>query len=63
MHHKYEHVWIEAGIDQAIKASTFQIRRNDELILEPAQRWCSKTNTFVFPCGEATITLEDMKVC
>ncbi|KAG5027241.1 hypothetical protein JHK86_023155 [Glycine max] len=61
MHHKYEHVWIEAGIDQAIKASTFQIRRNDELILEPAQRWCSKTNTFVFPCGEATITLEDMK--
>ncbi|RZB99728.1 hypothetical protein D0Y65_022228 [Glycine soja] len=61
MHHKYEHVWIEAGIDQAIKASTFQIRRNDELILELAQRWCSKTNTFVFPCGEATITLEDMK--
>ncbi|KAG4956533.1 hypothetical protein JHK85_042913 [Glycine max] len=63
MQHKYECVWMKAGIDQAIKASTFQIRRNDELIIELAQRWCSKTNTFVFPWGEATITLEDMKVC
>ncbi|XP_029128507.1 uncharacterized protein LOC109805304 isoform X2 [Cajanus cajan] len=63
MQHKHEHVWIKAGIHQAIQASTFQIRRNDELILELAQRWCSKTNTFVFPWGEATITLEDMKVC
>ncbi|CAJ1964222.1 unnamed protein product [Sphenostylis stenocarpa] len=63
MQHKYEYMWIQAGIDQAIKASTYQIRRSDELILELAYRWCSKTNTFVFPWGEATITLEDMKVC
>ncbi|XP_068497873.1 uncharacterized protein [Phaseolus vulgaris] len=63
MQHKYEYMWIKAGIDQAIKASTFLIRRNDELIQELAQRWRSKTNTFVFPWGEATITLEDVKVC
>ncbi|KAK7387063.1 hypothetical protein VNO78_27553 [Psophocarpus tetragonolobus] len=63
MQHKYEYIWIKAGIDQAIKASTFQIPKSEELILELAQRWCSKTNTFVFPWGEATITLEDMKVC
>ncbi|RDX71493.1 hypothetical protein CR513_49155, partial [Mucuna pruriens] len=61
--HKYEYLWIRAGIDQAIKASTYQICRNDELILELAQRWCSKTNTFMFLWGEATITLEDVKVC
>ncbi|KHM99587.1 hypothetical protein glysoja_006430 [Glycine soja] len=61
--HKYEHVWMKAGIDQAIKALTFQIHRNDELIIELAQRWCSKTNAFVFPWGEATIILEEMKVC
>uniref|UniRef100_A0A0R0IVD0 Aminotransferase-like plant mobile domain-containing protein n=1 Tax=Glycine max TaxID=3847 RepID=A0A0R0IVD0_SOYBN len=61
--HKYEDVWMKAGIDQAIKALTFQIRRNDELIIELAQRWCSKTNAFVFPWGEATIILEEMKVC
>ncbi|XP_061337337.1 protein MAINTENANCE OF MERISTEMS-like [Gastrolobium bilobum] len=60
---KYEYLWIKAGVDKAIKASTYEIHRNDELILELAQRWCSKTNTFIFPWGEATITLEDIKVC
>ncbi|XP_061367052.1 uncharacterized protein LOC133310168 [Gastrolobium bilobum] len=62
MQPKYEYLWIKAGIDKAIKASTYEIPRKDELILELAQRWCSKTNTFIFPWGEATITLEDMKV-
>ncbi|KAL2322608.1 hypothetical protein Fmac_026987 [Flemingia macrophylla] len=38
MQHRYEHVWIEAGIHRAILASTFKIRRNDELILELARR-------------------------
>lgn len=63
MQSKYEHLWIKAGIDQSIKASTYQIHRNDDLILGLAKRWCSKTNTFIFPWGEATITLEDIKVC
>ncbi|XP_061337340.1 protein MAIN-LIKE 2-like [Gastrolobium bilobum] len=62
MQPKYEYLWIKAGIDKAIKASTYEIPRKDELILELVQRWCSKTNTFIFPWGEATITLEDMKV-
>ena len=53
MQQKYEYMWIKTGIDQAIKASIFLICRNDELILELAQRWCSKTNTFVFSWGEA----------
>ncbi|XP_047172568.1 uncharacterized protein LOC124840545 [Vigna umbellata] len=63
MQQKYEYMWIKARIDQAIKASTFLIHINDELILELAQRWCSKTNMFVFPRGEVTITLEDLNVC
>ncbi|XP_057433125.1 protein MAINTENANCE OF MERISTEMS-like [Lotus japonicus] len=60
---RYGHIWIKAGIHHAIKASTYEINRNDELILALAQRWCSKTNTFIFPWGEATLTLEDMKAC
>ncbi|KAL2476306.1 Aminotransferase-like [Abeliophyllum distichum] len=52
--------WKQAGIDDAITNSTFQIHRSDELILGVAEKWCSGTNTFVFPWGEATITLEDM---
>ncbi|KAK7316742.1 hypothetical protein RJT34_00424 [Clitoria ternatea] len=63
MQKKYEPLWIKAGIHQAIQASTHQIHKNDELILELGQKWCSRTNTFIFPWGEATITLEDMKVC
>ncbi|KAK7266476.1 hypothetical protein RIF29_19120 [Crotalaria pallida] len=63
MQPKYEYLWIKAGINQAIQASTCHIHRNDELILGLAQRWCSKTNTFIFPWGEATITLEDINLC
>ncbi|CAL0328620.1 unnamed protein product [Lupinus luteus] len=63
MEPKYEYLWVKAGIHQAIKASTCQIHRNHDLILGLARRWCSKTNTLVFPWGEATITLEDIKVC
>jgi hypothetical protein len=33
------------------------------LIFQVPDRWCSKTNTFAFPWGESTITLEDIKVC
>ncbi|XP_019465359.1 PREDICTED: uncharacterized protein LOC109363553 [Lupinus angustifolius] len=63
MESKYEYLWVKAGIHQAIKASTYQIHKNHDLILGLARRWCSKTNTLVFPWGEATITLEDIKVC
>lgn len=60
---KFESLWIKTGIYNAIKASTYEIKRDDDLILQLANRWCSKTNTFVFPWGESTITLEDTKVC
>ncbi|CAI9784193.1 unnamed protein product [Fraxinus pennsylvanica] len=54
--------WRQAGIHDAIINSTFEIHRNTDLILGVAEKWCSKTNTFVFPWGEATITLEDMMI-
>ncbi|XP_045824787.1 uncharacterized protein LOC123917173 [Trifolium pratense] len=60
---KFESLWLKTGIYHAIKASEYEIKRDDELILELANRWCSKTNTFVFPWGETTLTLEDTKVC
>lgn len=32
------------------------------MLLGLAERWCSDSNTFIFPWGEATITLEDTMV-
>ncbi|KAI3408067.1 PMD domain-containing protein [Psidium guajava] len=54
--------WKRAGIYDAIKCSTFLIRKHPSLVLGLAQYWCPDTNTFVFPWGEATITLEDVMV-
>ncbi|KAK4258313.1 hypothetical protein QN277_007772 [Acacia crassicarpa] len=60
---KYENVWRNAGILEAIKASTYRIPRSFDLVLGLAQKWYSETNTFIFSWGEATITLEDIMVC
>ncbi|KAK1355359.1 PMD domain-containing protein [Heracleum sosnowskyi] len=57
---KYEEIWKQAGIYEAILASTYKIPRHKELIIGLAKRWCAETNTFVFPWGEVTITLEDV---
>ncbi|KAL3736317.1 hypothetical protein ACJRO7_025301 [Eucalyptus globulus] len=54
--------WKRAGIYDAIKSSTFLIGRHPGLVLGLAQNWCPDTNTFVFPWGEATVTLEDVMV-
>ncbi|CAI9088444.1 OLC1v1022771C1 [Oldenlandia corymbosa var. corymbosa] len=62
MHSKYHSVWKKAGICEAIMNSTYRIPRNDELIYGFVEKWCPDTNTFLFPWGEATITLEDMMV-
>ncbi|GLU23620.1 hypothetical protein SLE2022_396120 [Rubroshorea leprosula] len=43
--------------------STYVIKQQRELILGVAERWSPETNTFIFPWGEATITLEDVMVC
>ncbi|ESQ55851.1 hypothetical protein EUTSA_v10027173mg [Eutrema salsugineum] len=54
--------WIKAGIFEAIQASTYKINKNTSLILSLARKWSPETRTFVFPWGEATITLEDVTV-
>ncbi|KAK1355362.1 hypothetical protein POM88_048618 [Heracleum sosnowskyi] len=57
---KYQEIWKQAGIYEAILASTYEIPRDKELIIGLAERWCAETNTFIFPWGEVTITLEDI---
>lgn len=52
--------WIQAGIFEAVMASTKGISKDTDLLLGIAEKWCPDTNTFVFPWGEATITLEDV---
>ncbi|WCJ32895.1 Aminotransferase-like plant mobile domain family protein [Euphorbia peplus] len=54
--------WKRAGIYDAILNSTYRFDKHDELLLSVAERWCPDTNSFVFPWGEATVTLEDMLV-
>ncbi|KAG7594753.1 Aminotransferase-like plant mobile domain [Arabidopsis thaliana x Arabidopsis arenosa] len=54
--------WKKAGIFDAIKASTYNISKNVSLILSVTEKWCPETKSFVFPWGEATITLEDVMV-
>nr|XP_023881231.1 uncharacterized protein LOC111993634 [Quercus suber] len=42
--------------------STYVIRKSNDLVIGIAERWCSKTRTFIFPWAEATLTLEDTMV-
>ncbi|XP_033129844.1 protein MAINTENANCE OF MERISTEMS isoform X3 [Brassica rapa] len=58
----HEPTWRKAGIFEAIKASTYNITKNPSLLLSVSQKWCPETNSFVFPWGEATVTLEDVMV-
>ncbi|KAM3222830.1 hypothetical protein P3L10_022100 [Capsicum annuum] len=58
----HQELWKKAGVFEAIIASTFKIYRHNDLILALAERWCIETNTFVFPWGEATVSLEDIVV-
>ncbi|KAK2441329.1 serine/threonine-protein phosphatase 7 long form protein [Trifolium repens] len=59
---KYESLWKKVGIFEAIMSTKCRILRNDNLLFGVVEKWCSETNTFVFPFGEATITLEDVMV-
>ncbi|WJX37770.1 hypothetical protein P8452_25502 [Trifolium repens] len=59
---KYESVWKKAGIFEAIMSTKSHIMKNQDLVYGVVEKWCSETNTFVFPFGEATITLEDVVV-
>ncbi|XP_045822351.1 protein MAIN-LIKE 2-like [Trifolium pratense] len=39
-----------------------RIKKDQNLLFGVVEKWCCETNTFVFPFGEATITLEDVMV-
>ncbi|KAM3308316.1 hypothetical protein P3S67_010060 [Capsicum chacoense] len=58
----YHSKWKAAGIYEAIKGSVYKVHTYEGLIFGLAERWCSETNTFIFPWGEATVTLEDMMI-
>ena len=62
LHSSYKCIWKTAGIYDAILSSRYKIVQNLDLFFDLAERWCCDTNTFVFPWGEATITLEDVMV-
>lgn len=62
MQSSHHSTWKRAGILDAIMSSTCIIHRYDDLIFGFVEKWCPTTNSFVFPWGEATITLEDMMV-
>ncbi|KAM7262458.1 hypothetical protein ACFE04_000141 [Oxalis oulophora] len=55
--------WKNIGIFDPIINSTFIFERNTDLVLALAHKWCPGTNSFIFPWGEATITLEDVMLC
>jgi len=59
---KYESVWKKAGIFDAIMSTKCYIHKNHNLLFGVVEKWCCETNTFLFPFGEATITLEDVMV-
>ncbi|KNA05661.1 hypothetical protein SOVF_188260 [Spinacia oleracea] len=58
----HESTWKKVGIFDAIRASTYNLMRDNELIFGLARNWCPKTNTFVFSWGECSITLEDVMI-
>uniref|UniRef100_A0ACD5ZWW8 Uncharacterized protein n=2 Tax=Avena sativa TaxID=4498 RepID=A0ACD5ZWW8_AVESA len=59
---QYEPHWRRVGILDAVLATTFRVLRDDGAMLNLAAIWSAETNTFLFPWGEATVTLEDVAV-
>ncbi|XP_037438447.1 uncharacterized protein LOC119306286 [Triticum dicoccoides] len=59
---RHERLWRKLGILDAVLATTGWVRRDEGLLLQLAGFWSGETNTFLFPWGEATVTLEDMAV-
>ncbi|XVE67082.1 hypothetical protein DITRI_Ditri08aG0131300 [Diplodiscus trichospermus] len=58
----HESTWKKAGIYEAIMNSTFQIKRNNDMVLGLAEKWCCETKSFIFSWGEASVTLEDVMI-
>ncbi|CAM0954544.1 unnamed protein product [Alopecurus aequalis] len=59
---RHEHLWRRLGIFDAIMSTTRLVRRDEGLLLQLLAFWSRDTSTFVFPWGEATVTLEDVAV-
>ncbi|XP_071725811.1 protein MAINTENANCE OF MERISTEMS-like [Rutidosis leptorrhynchoides] len=59
---KHSSIWIKAGIFDSIMSSIYEITFNHDIIYALLHFWNPKTNTFVYPWGEATVTLEDMVI-
>lgn len=59
---KCSSIWIQTGICDAILSSIYEVHCNHDLLLGLSEFWCADTNTFVFPWGEATVTLEDVSI-
>ncbi|CAN6292874.1 unnamed protein product [Urochloa humidicola] len=59
---RHEPLWRELGILGGVLASTCRVRRrkHERALLQLAAFWSAATGTFVFPWGEATVTLEDV---
>ncbi|CAN6323441.1 unnamed protein product [Urochloa humidicola] len=59
---RHEPLWRELGILGGVLASTCRVRRrkHERALLQLAAFWSGATGTFVFPWGEATVTLEDV---
>ncbi|XP_071733541.1 serine/threonine-protein phosphatase 7 long form homolog [Rutidosis leptorrhynchoides] len=54
--------WMTAGINDAIMNSVLNMHQNNSVIFWFAEKWSPKTNTFILPWGEITVTLEDVTV-
>ncbi|XP_039832843.1 uncharacterized protein LOC120693463 [Panicum virgatum] len=57
---RHEPLWRDLGILDAILAATYRVRRDEGALLQLAAFWSAATSTFVFPWGEATVTLQDV---
>lgn len=62
MHSLHQSTWKKAGVYEAIISSTYKIPINQEMFLGFGLKWCPETNSFLFPWGETTVTLEDVLV-
>ncbi|KAM3301811.1 hypothetical protein P3S67_016313 [Capsicum chacoense] len=54
-----EYAFMEEREELMVSLVDEQIHLHNDLIIALAERWCMETNTFIFPWGESTVTLED----